>query len=137
MVLELFPVVEYEPNTFIHNYYFRVVFINEIVKTKQTLFFKYIIQHGDTPENLSMKFYGTDKYWYLILIVYDIEDPYYDWILSDVDCMNYAKKYVEVNYHHLTDEEKNNKINQIYTKLAEHNARREILLPDKSCSSIT
>lgn len=130
MTLELFPVIEYEPNKFIRNYYFRITFINDVVKTKQTSFFKYILQHGDTPENLSMRFYGSDKYWYLILTINNIEDPFYEWILSDVDCMNYAKKYVEVNYPLLSGDDKDSKVSQIYTKVIEDNTQKEILLPN-------
>ena len=51
-----------------------------------------------------MDLYGTDKYWYLILVVNNIYDPFYEWILSDEELMNYAKEYVEENLPQLSSQ---------------------------------
>lgn len=103
MALENFPVISYE-NTHIRDYYFRVKFVDNYVKDNVSNFHEHILEHGDTPESVSMDLYGTDKYWYLILVVNDIYDPFYEWILSDEELMNYAKEYVEENLPQLSSQ---------------------------------
>lgn len=128
-MLSNFPVIEYDLNKYVRDYYFRIAFIDNYVKNNSSFFYKYILQHGDTPESVSNKFYGTDKYWYLILLINNIEDPFYDWKLSDYDCMDYAKKFVSETYPTLTGTAKQSKIDEIYTLVAENNANKAILLP--------
>ena len=56
-MLEKYPIIEYEPGVLIRNYYFRIAFINSVVKTNSNHFYTYTLENGDTPESLSVKFY--------------------------------------------------------------------------------
>ena len=98
MAFESFPSTVYDL-TAIRNYYFNVDFYNSFVKDSiDSNSFDYVLEHGDTPESLSMKYFGTDTYWYMILIANNIRDPFYEWNLTDEELMNYAKEYVENNF---------------------------------------
>jgi len=125
-----YPIIEYDVNKFIRDYWFRVIFYNKFVKNNIKNFFLYNLSHGDTPEDLSMEFYGTDEYWYMILLVNDIEDPFYEWVLSDEECMNYAKKFIDRNYSTLIGDDKNEKISEVYTNVINNN-KSQIYLPNK------
>ena len=97
MAFESFPTTIYELSP-IRNYYFNIDFYNRYVKnTIDDNSSEYIVEHGDTPESVSMKFYGSDKYWYMILICNNIRDPFFEWNLTDEEMMNYAKEYVDKN----------------------------------------
>jgi len=61
----------------------RRVKIRSAVKDGSTLFDKYDVQNGETPESLAFKIYGDAKYHYVILILNNITDRYYGWPLSD------------------------------------------------------
>jgi len=128
-MLEQYPVTEYESGVYIRNYYFRIAFIDSVVKTNSNQFYTYTLENGDTPESLSMKFYNTDIYWYLFLLVNNIEDPFYEWLLTDEECRNYAKRVVEDKYSSLTGSVKTDKINEIYTSLVTQNSEYNILVP--------
>lgn len=43
----------------------------------------YSVETGETPELLSYKFYGTVDYYWVLLLVNNIKDRFYDWPLSD------------------------------------------------------
>lgn len=115
MAFENFPIVEYESNKFIRDYYFRIKFVDNYVKNNVAKFTPYIVEYGDTPESLSMKFYGTDIYWYMILIVNEIFDPFYEWQMTDEEMMNYAIKYVDENLYNLSAKSVQIKMKKIIT----------------------
>jgi hypothetical protein len=50
----------------------RRVKIRSAVKDGSTLFDKYDVQNGETPESLAYKIYGDAKYHYVILILNNI-----------------------------------------------------------------
>ena len=66
------------------------VAVNIMVKSKIrtainddiTLYFPYDIEEDDRPDIVSYKFYGDIKYTWLIFLVNDMLDPYWDWPLS-------------------------------------------------------
>lgn len=131
MAFNNYPIIEYELNKYIRDYYFRVVFYDNYVRDNILNFHLYNLQHGDTPERLSMEYYGTDQFWYMILLVNNIEDPFYDWALTDEECMNYAKKYVSDVYSSLTGTDKQDKINEVYTQVINGN-RTQIYMPNEN-----
>jgi hypothetical protein len=45
-------------------------------------FTTYTIRDGERPEDVSMKFYGTPFYHWIIMLYNNIVDPYYDWPMS-------------------------------------------------------
>ena len=69
----------------------RRVKIRSAVKDGSTLFDKYDVQNGETPESLAYKIYGDAKYHYVILILNNITDRYYGWPLSDYSFEVYVK----------------------------------------------
>tara|TARA_R110002153_G_scaffold158269_1_gene310349 strand:+ start:1088 stop:1621 length:534 start_codon:yes stop_codon:yes gene_type:complete len=69
----------------------RRVKIRSAVKDGSTLFDKYDVQNGETPESLAYKIYGDAKYHYVILILNNITDRYYGWTLSDYSFEVYVK----------------------------------------------
>ena len=44
-----------------------------------SLFYKYNIQEGDTPEMIASKYYGDAELHWIVLIFNTIIDPFYDW----------------------------------------------------------
>lgn len=102
MAFESFPSTVYDLTT-IRNYYYNVDFYNRFVKDSiDSNSFDYVLEHGDTPESLSMKYFGTDSYWYMILIANNIRDPFYEWNLTNEELMNFAKEYVDNNFSTLS-----------------------------------
>lgn len=77
-----------------------VVDITKRVSTKKeikenfTLYDEYDIEDGETPEIVSYNLYGTTEYHWIILLLNDIIDPRYDWILSASN----LRRYVEDKY---------------------------------------
>jgi hypothetical protein len=47
------------------------------------IFQKYQLQSGELPESLSNKLYGTTDYFWTILVINNIVNPFLDWPLSD------------------------------------------------------
>lgn len=54
----------------------------------------YAISDGETPEMVSYTVYGVTDWWWIILILNDIQDPFYDWPLSNDELESWAKKLV-------------------------------------------
>jgi len=50
---------------------------------KSTVLLPYVVSDGDTPENVSYRFYGTPLYHWVILIINEITDPREEWPLSE------------------------------------------------------
>ena len=64
------------------------------IKDRGVLFYPHYIEEGDTPELLSYRVYGTSYYHWVILMLNERLNPYFDWPLSYRSFMNYlAGKY--------------------------------------------
>jgi N-glycosylase/DNA lyase len=75
-----------------HNYnrFFKNIETNYTVKEMS-------IKDSPRPELLSYQLYGTTEYYWVLLLINDIYDPYYDWIMSDQSVHEYAaQKYKNV-----------------------------------------
>lgn len=57
-----------------------------------TLFFYHSLTDGERPEDVSFKYYGTTEHHWLILILNNIIDPYYDWLLTQQELETYVKE---------------------------------------------
>jgi len=68
--------------------------IRDILKSRTSIYFSYTVKDGDRPDVLAYKYYGDETLDWLIYLVNDIIDPYYDWPLSD-DAFN---KYMTTLY---------------------------------------
>lgn len=78
--------------------YFKSDFYYNFLKKNKTYFEEYIISDNETPESISAQKYGDTKYWFLILMINERFDPFYDWVLTNDELKNYAEKYVTENY---------------------------------------
>jgi sulfur carrier protein ThiS len=64
------------------------------VKTNGSSYYDYVVSDGETPEQLSHKFYGqSNKHW-IILMMNDIVHPQFDWPLN----MNSFESFVNTKY---------------------------------------
>ena len=61
----------------------RRVKVREGILNSVFIFDKYDVVSGEKPEDVSFKQYGTQSYYYQILLLNNIKDRYYDWPLSD------------------------------------------------------
>jgi len=68
--------------------------IRDILKNRVAIYYDYIVKDGDRPDNIAFKYYEDETLDWLIYIVNDIIDPYYDWPL-DQDAFN---KYIRTLY---------------------------------------
>ena len=68
--------------------------IRDILKNKVAIYYDYIVKDGDRPDNIAFKYYEDETLDWLIYLVNDIIDPYYDWPL-DQDAFN---KYIRTLY---------------------------------------
>ena len=75
---------------------FRRVKARTKIKNNLTLLDKYDVADGERPEHVAYKVYGdTDLFW-VVCIMNNIENVYYDWPLSNLQFENFVKdKYDE------------------------------------------
>jgi hypothetical protein len=59
----------------------RVSFAENFINSPET-FSNYVVRDGDTPEQISTIFYGTPKFWWIIMLSNNITDIHTDWVKS-------------------------------------------------------
>ena len=69
---------------------FRRIKVKNRIKNNVPLLDKYSVKDGETPEGLAYKVYGNSNYHWIILLLNDIQNIYYDWPLSSVAFNNYV-----------------------------------------------
>lgn len=91
-----------------HNYnrFYKNIESNYILK-------EYSIRNAPRPELLSHMLYGTTQYYWVLLLINEIYDPFYDWIMSEQAVHEYSEQkyqYVggvhSIAYHVSEDGEK-------------------------------
>ena len=71
----------------------RVVFRNE-VRNQGKLFRNYTIKDGETPEQVAYSLYGECELHWILLLMNEIIDPYFEWPMSESQLNDYVtKKY--------------------------------------------
>jgi hypothetical protein len=66
-------------------------------KENTSVFQKYDIRDGDTPESIAYKLYGSaEKHW-IVLAMNDIIDPQYDWPLNQITLGNFVDSKYTAN----------------------------------------
>ena len=76
----------------------RRVKVRDGIKNNISLFDKYNVKDNETPERVSSRFYGTEDFWWVVLLMNNIKDRYYDWPLGIVQFQNYmASKYANAD----------------------------------------
>ena len=68
--------------------------IRDILKNKVAIYYDYVVKDGDRPDVVAFKYYEDETLDWLIYLVNDIIDPYYDWPL-DQDAFN---RYIRTLY---------------------------------------
>jgi len=63
-------------------------------KDNSSVYYKYDIRDGDTPEILASKLYDSSEKHWVILLMNDIVDPLYDWPLSQSNII----KFIDSKY---------------------------------------
>jgi len=65
--------------------------IRDILQQKTAIYYNYTIRDGDRPDLIAFKYYGDETLDWLIMLVNNIIDPYYDWPLNYQNFINYMK----------------------------------------------
>lgn len=79
----------------------RRVQIKEGLRESAALFDLYDIMGEDTPESVSERYYGDQRYYWIILLFNNIKDRFYDWPLPQSDFQTYVNdKYSNINAVH-------------------------------------
>jgi hypothetical protein len=73
-----------------------LVSINKDLKNNGVSFYDYVVQDGETPENLAHKFYGNSNKHWIVLMMNDISHPQFDWPLNINSLELYINKKYEV-----------------------------------------
>lgn len=61
---------------------FRRIKVRDNIKDNMALFSTYDVQDGDTPESISYKHFGTTQYFWVICLMNNVYDRFYDWPLT-------------------------------------------------------
>jgi hypothetical protein len=75
------PVIDYN-NVLVRNIVARVRAF-ERAKKINTIFYTYRIKDGERADTVAYNYYGNANYFWVIYLVNDIVDPYYDWPMSN------------------------------------------------------
>ena len=52
------------------------------IRNNKDLFFWYQLENGETPESVAFDFYGSTQLHFVIMLMNDIVDPFFDWPLE-------------------------------------------------------
>jgi hypothetical protein len=100
-----FPTIDYDPignNTHktIKDILIRVK-IKDVVKQNRAVFSKYDVKEGQRPEDVAYEQYGNTEFHWIVLMMNEMIDPYYDWPMGLRDLERFvAAKYSDVNAIH-------------------------------------
>lgn len=73
--------------------------LEESFKENTSIYYKYDIRDGDTPETVAYYAYGSAERHWIVLLYNNIIDPQYDWPLQFKSLTNYVnQKYSANNY---------------------------------------
>lgn len=106
MYFDKFPILRYLDTDgrrkFVTDIIRRVKF-NAVEKEESSFFIKYDLKEGDTPESISHRLYETPHLHWVVLLMNETLNPYYDVALDNQSLENYAKKKYEGKYFYLVD----------------------------------
>lgn len=83
----------------------RRIVVRDKIKENIELYEPYIVKDGETPETIAFDFYGNSNYHWIIILMNNIIDPFYDWILSEQEVLSLTEKnYDDIRaVHHYED----------------------------------
>jgi len=81
---------------------FRRVKIRDKLADNVTLFDKYDVEEGEKPEDVAYKIYGDTDYFWVVTLINNIVNRFYDWPLDEYNFQQYvADKYANPDgIHH-------------------------------------
>ena len=126
MYFENFPTIAYDAigNKIFHtvsDILTRVVARAE-VKTRDVLFTKYTVKENETPESVAFDYYGRSEYHWIVLMLNQYYDRYYDWPMSQRNLQAYViSKYADPNgiHHYEISQKSGNTNTKIKVELAD------------------
>lgn len=65
--------------------------VRDIIKNRTAIYFDYVIKDSDRPDVIASKYYDDPTLDWIIFLVNDIVDPYYDWPLNDEGFDSYMR----------------------------------------------
>ena len=73
--------------------------LTDFIKKNNVAFDIYFVQDGERPDSVAYDYYGDVSMDWLILLVNEIHDPYFQWVLSYDEFDSYLKdKYGSIEY---------------------------------------
>ena len=99
--------------------------VKDKVLNEFSLYDKYDVQSGDTPESIAFKHFGNADFHWVILLTNNIVDRYYDWPMSEQEFEVFLKdKYTEPGgIHHYEITQSSGKTESLdYSHLVEVNS---------------
>ena len=73
--------------------------ITNFLNNAKALYDEYFVQDGERPDVIAYQYYGDQTLDWLVLLVNEIHDPYFEWVLSYEQFHEYIKqKYGSVEY---------------------------------------
>ena len=81
---------------------FRRLKVKDGIKDNLALYATYDVTPGDTPESISYKHFGSTDYFWVICLMNDVTDRFYDWPMTEQAFESYVKdKYTNpAGIHH-------------------------------------
>jgi len=74
--------------------YFHLLRVRDDIFKQSTLYYQYVVQNGERPDQVSYKEYGNEGYYWIVLQTNDIVDYYNEWPLSFQELDKFVlKKY--------------------------------------------
>ena len=92
------------------------------VKTRDVLFTKYQVMENETPESVAFDYYGRSEYHWIVLMLNQYYDRYYDWPMSQRDLQAYViSKYSDPDgiHHYEISQKSGNTNTKIKVELAD------------------
>ena len=130
----LYPTLQYDPTgdgifTTVQDILTRVI-VRKEVSERNVLFTKYNIMEADTPETLSVNFYGDVKYYWVLLLLNQYYDRYYEWPMTIQNLQKFIiDKYADPNaiHHYETSQKSGNTTTKIRVELADEPTATAVL----------
>jgi len=70
----------------------RRVKVKDAIKDDVALFDRHRVKAGESPEMVSSRFYGTVDYYWVVLLMNNIKDRFYEWPLSERDFESFVNE---------------------------------------------
>lgn len=69
----------------------------ELVEDKETIFYPYVVEEGERPDQIAAHYYDDERYAWLVYLCNQITDPYFEWHLTNSQFKEFIlKKYGSV-----------------------------------------